>query len=168
MAVHRQQSGQQGGDRLRARATGHNVWNLYPQQQSASIYLVAGQKYYIEALEKDGTGGDNLSVAWQRPGTTFNPSNGTPIAGLLSAPFNPFAPWSVIGVNPLFTNDAQPALSGTVDSTTATILVTVAGTYYPAINNGDGTWTLPKGEIASPLPNGTYDVWPLPSIPPGT
>ncbi len=140
-------------------ATGHNVWNLYPQQQSASIYLVAGQRYYIEALEKDGTGGDNLSVAWQRPGTTFNPSNGTPIGGLFLAPFNPLAPWSVIGVNPLFSNDTQPALSGTVDSTTATILVAVAGTYYPAINNGDGTWTLPKGEIAAPLPNGTYNVW---------
>ena len=30
-------------------ATGHDQWNVYSQQQSASIYLVAGQKYFIEA-----------------------------------------------------------------------------------------------------------------------
>ncbi len=42
----------------------------YPQQQSATIALVAGQDYYIEALMKEGGGGDNLAVAWQRPGTT--------------------------------------------------------------------------------------------------
>lgn len=30
--------------------------------------LVAGQTYYIEALHKEGTGGDHLSVAWAGPG----------------------------------------------------------------------------------------------------
>ncbi len=45
-------------------------WDWYPQQKSAQIYLVAGQKYYIEALMKEFGGGDNLAVAWQRPGGT--------------------------------------------------------------------------------------------------
>ena len=33
----------------------------------AAIPLVAGQQYYLEALMKEQTGGDNLAVAWQKP-----------------------------------------------------------------------------------------------------
>jgi hypothetical protein len=43
-------------------------WNKYTSQQSSSISLVAGQSYYIEALHKENTGGDNIAVAWQGPG----------------------------------------------------------------------------------------------------
>ncbi len=43
-------------------------WNKYATQQSSSISLVAGQSYYIEALHKENTGGDNIAVAWQGPG----------------------------------------------------------------------------------------------------
>jgi hypothetical protein len=43
-------------------------WNKYSSQQSSSISLVAGQSYYIEALHKQGSGGDNIAVAWQGPG----------------------------------------------------------------------------------------------------
>jgi len=39
------------------------------QQRSDPIALKAGQKYYIEALGKEGGGGDSTSVAWQRPGS---------------------------------------------------------------------------------------------------
>ena len=42
-------------------------WDKFPNQKSAPIHLEAG-RYYIEALWKDGTGGDNCSVAWQGPG----------------------------------------------------------------------------------------------------
>jgi len=43
-------------------------WTKYPSQQSAPVYLTAGQKYYIEALHKEGSQGDNLAVGWQIPG----------------------------------------------------------------------------------------------------
>lgn len=43
-------------------------WDQNAEQKSASISLVAGQSYYIEALHKEGGGGDNISVAWQGPG----------------------------------------------------------------------------------------------------
>ena len=43
-------------------------WDKYPEQQSASITLTAGERYYIEALQKEGGGGDNIAVAWQIPG----------------------------------------------------------------------------------------------------
>jgi len=39
-----------------------------PQQKSSPISLTAGKRYYIEALHAEGTGGDNLAVAWQGPG----------------------------------------------------------------------------------------------------
>jgi hypothetical protein len=47
------------------------------QKQSAAIHLAAGQKYYVEALMKEGGGGDCLSVAWQLPGAR-PPTNGAP------------------------------------------------------------------------------------------
>jgi len=42
-------------------------WNNFPEQQSLPITLVAGSRYYIEALQKEGGGGDNLAVRWVRP-----------------------------------------------------------------------------------------------------
>lgn len=44
-----------------------NQWTAQGNQQSVSIPLVAGQAYYIEALQKEGGGGDHLSAAWQSP-----------------------------------------------------------------------------------------------------
>lgn len=40
----------------------------YPQQTSVPVYLEAGKKYYVEAMFKEGSGGDNLCVAWKMPG----------------------------------------------------------------------------------------------------
>ncbi|ELW88647.1 hypothetical protein ACINAA014_A0013, partial [Acinetobacter baumannii AA-014] len=31
-------------------------------------------------------------------------------------------------------------MTGTIDDPTATVVVTVDGVDYPAVNNGDGTW----------------------------
>lgn len=44
-------------------------WNKFASQQSAVRTLVAGQAYYIEARQKEGGGGDHLSVAWVGPHT---------------------------------------------------------------------------------------------------
>lgn len=45
-------------------------WTKYGSQQSSPKSLTAGQKYYIEVLHKEGTGGDNVAVAWEGPGIT--------------------------------------------------------------------------------------------------
>ncbi|MBO9729776.1 MAG: T9SS type A sorting domain-containing protein [Chitinophaga sp.] len=50
--------------------TDSRQWNKYSTQQSAAINLTAGQKYYIEVLHKEGSGGDNVAVSWQGPGLT--------------------------------------------------------------------------------------------------
>lgn len=49
-------------------ATSSRQWTKQASQQSTNIYLVAGQRYYIEALHKEGTGSDNLAVRWRIPG----------------------------------------------------------------------------------------------------
>jgi len=43
-------------------------WESMPSQKSAAVTLQADQKYYIQALQKEGSGGDNVAVAWQPPG----------------------------------------------------------------------------------------------------
>jgi len=60
-------------------------WTKFPSQTSALITLVAGQRYYIEALHKEGAGGDNLAVAWQVPSTT----GPVVIDGLFLSPWTP-------------------------------------------------------------------------------
>jgi glucose/arabinose dehydrogenase len=52
-------------------------WGKYPSQKSAEIQLTAGQKYYIEALHKEGVQGDHVSVAWRMPNSVME----APIAG---------------------------------------------------------------------------------------
>ncbi len=62
-----------------------------------------------------------------------------------------------VTVDTLATNIPSPQLTGTVDDNAATISVNVNGGDYAAVNNGDGTWMLASGQIAS-LPDGAYDV----------
>jgi len=48
--------------------TSFRQYDKYASQKSATISLVQGRKYYLEVLHKEGSGGDNLSLAWQPPG----------------------------------------------------------------------------------------------------
>jgi len=47
--------------------TAQYEWTKEPGQKSSTITLQAGKKYYIEALMKEGTGGDTLTVGWGGP-----------------------------------------------------------------------------------------------------
>jgi hypothetical protein len=48
--------------------SGWQQWNRSSSdQESSAVPLVAGEKYYIEVLHKEGTGDDYVSVAWQGP-----------------------------------------------------------------------------------------------------
>jgi ELWxxDGT repeat protein len=59
-------------------ATKRDEFTKFPSQQSVSINLAAGTKYYIEALHKEGTTYDHLMVAMQYPsGAIENPIQGT-------------------------------------------------------------------------------------------
>lgn len=63
--------------------TNFHEWTKYTSQQSAPIRLVAGNKYYIEALYKEATGGDHLSIGWRLPDATME----RPIPGNRLIPF---------------------------------------------------------------------------------
>jgi len=66
-------------------STNYREWNKYTTQKSASINLTAGQVYYVEALMKESTGNDNLSVGWAKPGQpTGAPSEIIPGSNLLT------------------------------------------------------------------------------------
>lgn len=66
--------------------TAARQWDAAPEQKSAPVRLAAGQKYYVEALQKDGVGRDSLAVGWQLPDGTLE----RPIPGArLSAPTTP-------------------------------------------------------------------------------
>lgn len=54
---------------------------------SKKIRLTAGRAYYIEALMKEGGGGDNLAVAWAKPGDPLPQDDDPPIPGQFLAPF---------------------------------------------------------------------------------
>jgi hypothetical protein len=58
--------------RIASAATWTNVnqWNRFPTQASTPVSLVAGQKYYIEAIQKENGGGDHLEIGWKTPGST--------------------------------------------------------------------------------------------------
>ncbi|MBF6693810.1 Ig-like domain-containing protein, partial [Acinetobacter baumannii] len=57
----------------------------------------------------------------------------------------------------VLTNDSTPALTGTVNDPTATVVVNVDGVDYPAVNNGDGTWTLADNTLPT-LADGPHTI----------
>jgi PQQ-dependent dehydrogenase (s-GDH family) len=64
--------------------TASREWNKYTTQKSAAITLTAGQLYYVEAIMKEGSQGDNMAVGWAKPGqSTSAPSEVIPGANLV-------------------------------------------------------------------------------------
>ncbi|HVY69813.1 MAG TPA: lamin tail domain-containing protein, partial [Verrucomicrobiae bacterium] len=89
------------------------VWEQYAEQKSAPVTLQAGKAYYVEALMKEGGGGDNLAVRWLRPdGADEGP---IPATYLL--------PWGVSFTPPIITQ--QPTNTTVVEGQTATFSIGV-------------------------------------------
>jgi tripartite motif-containing protein 71 len=55
------------------------------------------------------------------------------------------------------TSELSPALQGTVANPKATVRLQVNGAWYSGVNNGDGTWSLPAGQLQG-LRTSTYPV----------
>ncbi|WP_228141824.1 Ig-like domain-containing protein, partial [Acinetobacter baumannii] len=71
-------------------------------------------------------------------GNTSLPGRGT-VSADITAP--------VVALEEVLTNDSAPALTGAVTDPTATVVVNVDGVDYPAVTNGDGTWTLADNTV---------------------
>src|SRR5437879_1405424 len=78
--------------------TNSRQWNAYPSQKSGVLMLTNGFRYYLEALQKEGGGGDNLAVTWQRPGDPAPADGAQPITGNYLVPYGLGPP--VITVQP--------------------------------------------------------------------
>jgi hypothetical protein len=62
-----------------------------------------------------------------------------------------------ITMHKTLTTDTTPALTGTVSDPGAHVVVLLNSVAYSAVNNGDGTWTLPDNTLATLTP-GNYTV----------
>ena len=82
----------------------YRQWTKFTSQRSSSIPLVAGRRYYMEALQKEGTSGDHLSVAWAGP-SPYSATNVIPADQLA----NPYAGYDIpsFSGDPLTVPDAQ-------------------------------------------------------------
>ncbi|WP_420912181.1 hypothetical protein, partial [Acinetobacter proteolyticus] len=67
--------------------------------------------------------------------TATDPAGNTSLPGTGTVSTDVTAP--IVTVDDDLSNDATPALTGTVNDPTATIVVNVDGVDYPAVNNGD-------------------------------
>ncbi len=99
--------------------TNPREWTKFASQRSAPVSLEAGVLYYIQALQKEGNGGDNLAVAWQGPGL---PGTNV-IAGQYLMPFMPVS----ANQPPVFTN-AAPSFTVLENSPLNTLVGTIGAT----------------------------------------
>jgi hypothetical protein len=126
--------------------TSPRAWSQESNQCSSNAYgtitLQAGLRYYIEALQKEGGGGDNLAVGWQLPDGTLE----RPIPGLRLTPYSaaPTATASIAATDPNAAEKGCDPGTFTITRTGTTtsalrVYYTVAGTarsndYTPSLS----------------------------------
>lgn len=96
---------------------GRDEWGKNPSQRSSPLPLVAGKRYFIEILYKQGGGGAHLRLGWVRPdGKTERP--------IPAERFTPVEPGTVV-TTPVVTAAATPP--GAPPPSTAAPVVAAAG-----------------------------------------
>ncbi|MCF7480996.1 Ig-like domain-containing protein [Vibrio sp. J1-1] len=116
---------------------------------AANISIVGGV-VTVSDLDLSGLNDGLLTVTMEVTDEAGNTGTVTDTTTLDATP-------PVVSVDEVLTNDATPALTGTVDDTAASVTVNVNGTDYPATNNGDGTWTLADDTLPA-LTENSYTV----------
>jgi hypothetical protein len=154
--------------------TGYHAYDWNAEQMSASIPLVAGERYFIRALWKEGGGGDHCSVAWEGPDApsrteidgyyvlpgyveleagNLSPADGATLTVEEAAVVSWAAGATAVSHNVyLGTDPAALSLVATVamPATTAALPgIAVDTTYYWTVEADDGTTTYPGCTIQS-------------------
>ncbi len=109
--------------------SGSRVWNTETNQRSAAITLTNGRRYYIEALQSEGAGGDNLAVTWQMPGGAAPADGAAPISGAYLVP---------VGLTPPIIS-GQPTNTVVIEGGTATFTIRLQrflGATFQWLRNG--------------------------------
>ncbi|EXI38166.1 bacterial Ig-like domain family protein, partial [Acinetobacter baumannii 846928] len=124
---------------------GSTVTVTYPDGSTASV--VAGPDGTWTVPNPGLNDGDTVTAVTEDPaGNTSGPA---------TAVVDAVAP--TVALDDVLTNDSTPALTGTVSDPTATVVVNVDGVDYPAVNNGDGTWTLADNTLPT-LADGPHTI----------
>lgn len=92
-----------------------------PANVSAPISLIAGKRYYIEAVVKEGGGGDHVAVAVQEPGAPVPGNGSTPITAGYLGVFTQPDPAATVSIT------QHPANVTTVENQTATFTAAATG-----------------------------------------
>ncbi|KCY93318.1 bacterial Ig-like domain family protein [Acinetobacter baumannii 929679-598] len=126
---------------------GSTVTVTYPDGTTATVVAGTDGSWSVPNPGNLVDGDTVTATATDPAGNTSLPGTGT-VSADITAP--------VVALDDVLTNDSTPALTGTVNDPTATVVVNVDGVDYPAVNNGDGTWTLADNTLPSdgpqPLP----------------
>ena len=93
---------------------------------SEPISLVAGKRYYVEALWKEGTGGDYCLVGWRKEGDTTPPAQLPTIPGQYLSTYADPGP-AIINIT------QQPASAETTENKSVTFTVAANGTPAPLL-----------------------------------
>ncbi|WP_461949654.1 BapA/Bap/LapF family large adhesin [Acinetobacter baumannii] len=127
---------------------GSTVTVTYPDGTTATVVAGTDGSWSVPNPGNLVDGDTVTATATDPAGNTSLPSTGT-VSADITAP--------VVALDDVLTNDSTPALTGTVNDPTAIVVVTVDGTDYPAVNNGDGTWTLADNTLPA-LTDGPHTI----------
>ncbi|MES2139696.1 MAG: Ig-like domain-containing protein [Bacteroidota bacterium] len=142
--------------------TSSRQWTKYTNQKSQPISLIAGESYYIEALHREGSLGDNLAVGWQLPNGTLE----RPIPGNRLSPFlagsalkpNSYTVPQITVTGPIqITNEKETILSTEFDSS-AIFQWKINGGIIPMSNKNILNATIPGSYQVKVIKNGTISV----------
>lgn len=104
------------------------AWNNSPDQTSVVIPLVAGKYYYIEALQKEGGGGDHLGVGWTHPNQAsiaYIPATWLSAWQNIAPIANSDTAYLHVGTSvvvPVLFNDVEPNGRASLDTSTLTVI----------------------------------------------
>ncbi len=127
---------------------GSTVTVTYPDGTTATVVAGTDGSWSVPNPGNLVDGDTVTATATDPAGNTSLPGTGT-VSADITAP--------VVALDDVLTNDSTPALTGTVNDPTATVVVNVDGTDYPAVNNGDGTWTLADNTLPT-LADGPHTI----------
>ncbi|MBV6559669.1 Ig-like domain-containing protein, partial [Acinetobacter baumannii] len=127
---------------------GSTVTVTYPDGTTATVVAGTDGSWSVPNPGNLVDGDTVTATATDPAGNTSLPGTGT-VSADITAP--------VVALDDMLTNDSTPALTGTVNDPTATVVVNVDGTDYPAVNNGDGTWTLADNTLPA-LADGPHTI----------
>ncbi|MDN8269649.1 Ig-like domain-containing protein, partial [Acinetobacter baumannii] len=127
---------------------GSTVTVTYPDGTTATVVAGTDGSWSVPNPGNLVDGDTVTATATDPAGNTSLPGTGT-VSADITAP--------VVALDDVLTNDNTPALTGTVNDPTATVVVNVDGVDYPAVNNGDGTWTLADNTLPT-LADGPHTI----------